>query len=67
MHIDWHNKLLACFLLVNLTAASVWAQPLPQEKLVSKASGHLALLDKGQYEEAWFSMSEMFRTLNDKN
>ncbi len=67
MYTDWHNKLLTCFLLVTLAATSVWAQSLPHEKLVVKASRQLALLDKGQYEEAWFSMSEMFRGLNDKN
>lgn len=67
MYIDWHNKLLACLLLVTLAATSVFAQALPQEKLVGKASGQLALLDKGQYEEAWFSMSEMFREFNEKN
>lgn len=66
MYIDWHNKLLACLLLVTLAATSVYAQALPQEKLVGKASGQLALLDKGQYEEAWFSMSEMFREFNEK-
>ena len=66
MPIDWQNKLLACLLLVALAATSVSAQALPQEKLVGTASGQLALLDKGQFEEAWFSMSELFRQLNEK-
>lgn len=59
------TKWLACFLLLLTLAAPSAAEPLAENRLIGMAESYVALFDQARYEDAWETMSPLFRALSD--
>lgn len=60
----WHEWLLTLFLCLVMAAPAGAVQSGTQH--AEEADAFLVLLDRGFYEEAWSSMSELFQALSPK-